>query len=115
MRRPQLRTAVAFTVQTVILMVALSVVPSAHADTVLAPDPHVRAGGAARGALAPGAPSNSGDDRIGLPTPVKPPRSPRIPPLWNPFDGPGLTGALMQTWIDAQGAWQLAASRVHAQ
>lgn len=118
MRRPQLHTAIVFAIQSLVLSLALMFVSvsRAHADdTTLVANPHVRAATAGRVALAPGAPANSGGDQTPLPTPVKPPRAPRVPPVWNLFAGPGLAGNLVQLWIGMQGTGQVLASRVHAQ
>ena len=115
MRRCSAQTAVVFALQVLILSLVLAVgaVSKADADdSVLVPPRNIRPSAAGRTAVAP---ANRGGDIIPLPTPVKQPRNPRVPPMWSPFDSPGPGSTMLQVWLGAQNAWQVVAARVHAQ
>jgi hypothetical protein len=71
-------------------------------DVVLRPPTHVRAGGGEHRALAPATPEGTGGDVIPLPTPVKGPRNPRVPPIWAPLTGDDGPGAFARVWMQAQ-------------
>ena len=118
MRRSQNQTAIVFVSRALALslVLALGFNAAAYADeSVLEPARHVRSSTAGRAALAPATPSNTGDDTVPLPTPVKQPRNPRVPPTWSPFTGTGLVGTVVQVWIGAQSAWQAVAARVQSE
>jgi len=118
MRRSRNQTAIVFASRALVLSLVLTVgfTAAARADeSVLEPARHVRSSAAGRAALAPAAPSNTGGDTAPLPTPVKQPRSPRVPPVWSPFTGTGFAGTVLQVWIGAQSAWQAVAARVQGE
>ena len=118
MRRSGNQTTIVFASRALVLslVLALGFTAAASADeSVLEPARHVRSSATGRSALAPAAPSHTGSDITPLPTPVKQPRSPRVPPVWSPFTGTGFAGTVLQVWIGAQSAWQAVAARVQGE